>query len=172
MSTVALRLRIVPNARCSEVLGAHGDAIKVEVQAPAMDGRSNEALLAFLTEKLGVTRKEVELLAGEKSRDKTVRIAGMDATEASRRLLQTANEARMKRGEEAHDTGRRQTRTGQRLALAFLTGGGVAGGLGFEFAGCSKTMPLRSSMVPVASQSWVMLLLSSAIEASSRLLAK
>lgn len=83
----ALRLRIVPNARRSEVVGAHGEAIKVKVQAPAMDGKANEALLEFLAEKLGVPRRDVGLVAGEKSRDKTVAIEGLDAETARQRLL-------------------------------------------------------------------------------------
>ena len=53
-----------------------------------------------------------------------------------------------------------------------MTAGRGAGGFGLALPGASKTMPLRSSMVPVASQSWVMLLLSPAMAASSRLLAK
>lgn len=81
-----LRLRVVPNAKRSEVVGVHGDAIRVKVQAPAMDGKANEALLEFLAGKLGVPRRAVALVAGEKSRDKTVAIADLDAEEARRRL--------------------------------------------------------------------------------------
>jgi uncharacterized protein (TIGR00251 family) len=50
----ALKLRIVPNARHSEVVGEYGDAVKVKVAAPAVDGKANAALLEFLAEKLGV----------------------------------------------------------------------------------------------------------------------
>ena len=86
MSAV-LRLRVVPNAKRSEVVGVHGDAIKVKVQAPAMDGKANEALVEFLAEKMGVSRRAVQLVAGEKSRDKTISIADLDGDEARRRLL-------------------------------------------------------------------------------------
>jgi uncharacterized protein len=85
--SAVLRLRVVPNAKRSEVVGVHGDAIKVKVQAPAMDGKANEALLEFLAGKLAVPRRAVQLVAGEKSRDKTVSIAELDADEARRRLL-------------------------------------------------------------------------------------
>jgi uncharacterized protein (TIGR00251 family) len=84
---VTLRLRVVPNAKRSQVVGVHGDALKVKVQAPAVEGKANEALLEFLAEKLGVARRELELIAGEKSRDKTVRIANLAAEDARRRLL-------------------------------------------------------------------------------------
>ncbi|MGB8168146.1 MAG: DUF167 domain-containing protein [Chthoniobacteraceae bacterium] len=86
MSAV-IRLRVVPNAKRSEVVGIHGDAIKVKVQAPAMDGKANEALLEFLAEKMAVPRRAVQLIAGEKSRDKTVSIAELDVDAARRRLL-------------------------------------------------------------------------------------
>ena len=85
--SATLRLRVVPNAKRSEVIGVHGDAIKVKVQAPAMDGKANEALLGFLAEKMGVARRSVQLLAGEKSRDKTIGIADVEVDEARRRLL-------------------------------------------------------------------------------------
>ena len=91
MSSATLRLRVVPNAKRSEVVGAHGEAIKVKVQAPAMDGKANDALLAFLAEKLGVSRRAVVLLSGEKSRDKTVAIEGIDPAQARGHLLRTAD---------------------------------------------------------------------------------
>lgn len=80
-------MRIVPNARRSEVVGVHGDAIKVKVQAPAMDGKANEALCDFLAEALAVPRRAVEIVAGQKSRDKLVAIADLETDEARRRLL-------------------------------------------------------------------------------------
>ena len=87
MNAATLRLRVVPNAKRSEVVGKHGDAIKVKIQAPATDGKANDALLAFLAEKLGVPRRDVVLVTGEKSRDKTVEISGLTADEARARLL-------------------------------------------------------------------------------------
>ena len=82
-----MRLRVVPNAKRSEVVGASGEAIKVKVQAPATDGKANEALLAFLAEKLGLPRREVTLVVGEKSRDKIVAIESLSDAEAADRLL-------------------------------------------------------------------------------------
>jgi uncharacterized protein (TIGR00251 family) len=82
-----LRLRIVPNARRSEVVGTHGDAIKVKVQAPAVEGKANEALREFLADLLEVPARSVEIIVGEKSRDKVVAIADLETEEARRRLL-------------------------------------------------------------------------------------
>jgi uncharacterized protein (TIGR00251 family) len=83
-----LRLRVVPNARRSEVVGVFGEAIKVKVQAPAVDGKANEALRDFLAERLGIPTRDIELVAGEKSRDKTLAITGLELEEARARLLQ------------------------------------------------------------------------------------
>ncbi|MEA3208785.1 MAG: uncharacterized protein QOE70_1842 [Chthoniobacter sp.] len=85
--TQTLRLRVVPNAKRSEVVGRHGDAIKVKIQAPAMDGKANEALLDFLAGKLALPRRALALATGEKSRDKAIAIDGLDLEEACRRLL-------------------------------------------------------------------------------------
>ena len=82
-----LKLRIVPNAKRNEVTGEHGDAVKIKIAAPAIEGKANEALLEFLAEKLGLHRRNLTLIAGEKSRDKLIEIAGLDATEARGRLL-------------------------------------------------------------------------------------
>ncbi len=82
-----LKLRIVPNAKRNEVTGEHGDAVKIKVAAPAIEGKANEALLEFIAEKLGLHRRNLTLIAGEKSRDKLIEIAGLDATEARGRLL-------------------------------------------------------------------------------------
>ncbi len=82
-----LRLRIVPNAKRSEVVGEHGEAIKIKVKAPALEGKANEALRDFLAETLGVSGRDVELVGGEKSRDKTVAIAGLELAYVKARLL-------------------------------------------------------------------------------------
>ena len=88
MSTkTILKLRIVPNARRSEVVGAHGDAIKVKVQAPPVDGKANEALCEFLAEQLQIPARSIEIVGGEKSRDKVVAVADMDLAIARQRLL-------------------------------------------------------------------------------------
>jgi uncharacterized protein (TIGR00251 family) len=83
----ALKLRIVPNARRSEVVGEYGDAVKVKVAAPAVDGKANAALLEFLAEKLGVPERSLSIVGGEKSRDKWLEISDLGAEEARRRLL-------------------------------------------------------------------------------------
>ena len=88
-SKALLRLRIVPNARKSEVVGPYGEAIKIKIQAPALEGKANEAVRKFLAERLQVPPARVELVSGEKSRDKLVSIMGLSSDEARARLLAT-----------------------------------------------------------------------------------
>jgi uncharacterized protein (TIGR00251 family) len=66
-----LRLRVIPNARRNEVVGEYGDAVKIKIAAPALEGKANEAIRGFLAERLGVSVRAVEFVSGEKSRDKT-----------------------------------------------------------------------------------------------------
>ncbi len=59
-----------PGAKRTEVAGLHGDSLKVRVAAPALEDRANDALCAFIAERLGVARREVVLAGGAKSREK------------------------------------------------------------------------------------------------------
>ncbi|HVZ66526.1 MAG TPA: DUF167 domain-containing protein [Lacunisphaera sp.] len=86
MATCTLELKTIPNAPRDEIAGWLGEALKVKVHAPALDGRANDALLAFLADKLGVPRRAVVLVRGDKSRHKVVRIEGLDAAAVRARL--------------------------------------------------------------------------------------
>ena len=81
-----LKVRVVPNARRTEVVGSHGDAVKIKLQAPAIEGKANKALLRFLSEALATPNGTVTIRSGEKGRDKLVEIVGM-AFEAARSKL-------------------------------------------------------------------------------------
>ncbi len=82
-----VKLRIVPNAKRDEVVGEYGDAVKIKVAAPAVEGKANEALLEFVAEKLRVHRRDITLISGEKSRDKLIEAANLETIEARARLL-------------------------------------------------------------------------------------
>ncbi len=86
MPACTLELKTIPNAPRDEVAGWLGDALKVKVHAPALEGRANDALLEFLADKLGVHRRDVTLVRGDKSRHKVVRIAGLTLAEVKGRL--------------------------------------------------------------------------------------
>jgi uncharacterized protein len=72
---VLLQLSVMPNAKRTEVDGLHDGALRVRLAAPPIDGRANEALVAWLAKSLGVPRRDVEVLRGESSRRKQVAIA-------------------------------------------------------------------------------------------------
>lgn len=69
-----LRIHAQPQARRTEVVGPHGDSLKIRVAAPALDNRANEALVAFVAERFGVSRRDVVLLSGEKAREKRLQV--------------------------------------------------------------------------------------------------
>ncbi|RXK54780.1 YggU family protein [Oleiharenicola lentus] len=79
MPDCTLELKVIPNAPRNEVVGWLGTALKVKIHAPALEGRANDELLDFLAETLGLPRRSVTLVRGDKSRQKVVRIAGLDA---------------------------------------------------------------------------------------------
>ena len=63
-----------------------GDAILIRLNAPPVEGAANEALIAFLSDVLGVPRRDITLVAGEKSRDKRVQVDGVSQEFAAGRL--------------------------------------------------------------------------------------
>jgi uncharacterized protein (TIGR00251 family) len=71
---IVIAVHVQPQARCTEVAGLHGDSLKIRLAAPPLDNRANEALVAFVAERFGVARRDVTLLAGEKSREKRLEI--------------------------------------------------------------------------------------------------
>ena len=64
-----------------------GDAVLIRLAAPPVDGAANDALVAFLSDALGLPRSSITIIPGEKSRDKRVRIEGLDEATARERLL-------------------------------------------------------------------------------------
>jgi uncharacterized protein (TIGR00251 family) len=80
------RVRVLPRSRRDEVVGLHGEALKIRLMAPPVEGKANRALQEFLAGRLGVSRSAVEILSGHASRQKRVRVAGVSAA-AIRALL-------------------------------------------------------------------------------------
>jgi len=72
-----LEIKAVPNAPKTQVIGWLGEAMKVKVHAPALEGKANEELCSFLAETLGLPKRSVRLLQGDTARKKLVEITGM-----------------------------------------------------------------------------------------------
>ena len=77
-NSCTLAIKAIPNAPRSEVIGWLGESLKVKVHARPVEGRANEALCEFLADALGLPRRAVSVLRGDTSRQKLVRIDGLE----------------------------------------------------------------------------------------------
>ncbi|MBK6971884.1 MAG: YggU family protein [Sterolibacteriaceae bacterium] len=82
---VILSVHVQPGASRNEIVGEHGDALKIRLAARPVDSKANASLVAFVAERLDVLRSQVELIGGKASRHKRVRVSGtsLDAVEAA-----------------------------------------------------------------------------------------
>lgn len=96
MATLAVYVQ--PRAKRTEVAGTHGDAIKIRVAAPPVDGAANDELVRFLASRLRTARSAIAIVGGATSRLKRVRITGLTTPEAINRLTQISPPAPPGRG--------------------------------------------------------------------------
>jgi uncharacterized protein (TIGR00251 family) len=83
---IRLRVQVQPRASRTEIGGPHGDALRIRLAAPPVDGAANDALVRFLADTLDRPRAAVRLTAGASSRRKTVDVAGISLAQAAGRL--------------------------------------------------------------------------------------
>lgn len=81
-----LSVHVQPGARGAGVVGEHGDALKIRIDSPPIEGRANQALIAFLASRLDLAKGALTLLSGESSRRKRVLVSGLPAADLLRRL--------------------------------------------------------------------------------------
>ncbi len=89
-----LRVHVQPGAGRTAVVGRHGDALKVRMAAPPERGRANDAVRTLLAEVLSIKEAQVELVSGESSRTKHLKVSGVEAADLDRLLglaLEPAN---------------------------------------------------------------------------------
>ncbi len=79
-------VKVHPRAKRSAIAGEIGDALKISLTAPAIEGRANQACIEFLAEVLRVPKSSISIAAGETSRQKVIRVAGLAAAEVGARL--------------------------------------------------------------------------------------
>jgi len=84
---ITLTLHIQPGAKKTEFAGRHGDALKIRLAAPPVDGKANEALVRFVAETLKLPKSAVSLKSGQTSRRKVLEVQGATA-EAVARLIE------------------------------------------------------------------------------------
>lgn len=88
--TVSLQIRVQPRASKDEIAGVIGGALKIRLQAPAVENRANEALVEFLAHLLKRPKAAVRILGGERSRIKRIEIRGVTKQQVLGLLVQDA----------------------------------------------------------------------------------
>jgi uncharacterized protein (TIGR00251 family) len=84
--SVSIRVRVTPRSSRNAVAGLEGEALKIKLTAPPVEGAANAALAAFIADWLGVRKSKVSIIRGGKSRTKIVRIEGVTAEQVKTRL--------------------------------------------------------------------------------------
>lgn len=83
---VTFAVRVQPRAKKNAVVGEMGEALKIALTAPPVEGKANDACVAFLAELLAVPRSSITIAAGETSRSKVIRVSGVMAGTVEARL--------------------------------------------------------------------------------------
>jgi len=83
---ITFTVKVHPRARKNAVIGEVGDALKLSLTAPPVEGQANEACIAFLAKLLAIPRSSVTIAAGATSRRKLIRVTGLSAEQACSRL--------------------------------------------------------------------------------------
>ena len=85
-SGAMFQVKVHPRAKKNAITGEVGDALKLALTAPPLEGRANQACIEFLAEVLNVPRSSVTIAAGESSRNKVIRVRGLSAAQVEAKL--------------------------------------------------------------------------------------
>ena len=83
---VTFAVKVHPRAKKNAITGEVGDALKIALTAPPVEGRANQAVIELLAEVLRVPRGSVSIAAGQSSRNKVIRVSGVTAAMVGERL--------------------------------------------------------------------------------------
>ena len=86
MAPTLIQVRVIPRARRTEISGRRGAAILIRLAAPPVDGAANDALIAYLAERLGLPQRRITIARGGSGRDKTLAVDGLTSADVARRL--------------------------------------------------------------------------------------
>jgi hypothetical protein len=84
---VELKVLVQPRASRTRVVGEHDGQLKIQLAAPPVDGEANAALIEMVAKMMGLPRRQVEVVSGDASRRKRVRVSGIDATRAAEAVM-------------------------------------------------------------------------------------
>ena len=85
-ASATLSVKIQPRASKNEIIRREGGGLKIRLTAPPVDGAANEALVKLLAGELGVAKSRVEIVSGQSSRDKIIRVDGLSSEDVERLL--------------------------------------------------------------------------------------
>lgn len=83
---VLLAVYVQPRSSSNKIAGLHGDALKICLTTPPVEGKANKAIIAFLAKFFGLQKSSVTIKSGKKSRTKNVSLSGINRTEAEKML--------------------------------------------------------------------------------------
>ncbi|MCX5874740.1 MAG: DUF167 family protein [Deltaproteobacteria bacterium] len=81
-TSVSLSIHVQPKASRTRIVGLHGDAVKIGITSPPVDGKANAAVIQFIAKLFKIPRAAVTLASGEASRDKRLILAGISMAQA------------------------------------------------------------------------------------------
>lgn len=87
-SSCTISVKVLPRSSRNMVVGVENGVLKIKVQAPPVEGAANEALIDFLSKILARPRNSIEVLKGQTSRHKLIRLKGMERTEVLKTILE------------------------------------------------------------------------------------
>jgi len=87
VGAVTFAVKVHPRAKKNAITGELGDSLKVALTAPPVEGKANDACIEFFAKLLKVPRSSVSIAAGQTSRSKVIRVAGLSAQEVRARLV-------------------------------------------------------------------------------------
>jgi len=82
-SSVTFSVRVIPRSSRTEIVGERDGALKVKLKSPPVEGAANEELVRFLSKLFGVTQAQLEIVSGQTSRNKRIRISDLSADKIS-----------------------------------------------------------------------------------------
>lgn len=86
MASTLLKLHVTPRGSKNEIVGWREDVLCVKITAPPVEGSANAAIVKFIADCLGLRKNQVELVSGEKSREKMLRVDGRTMEEIRDRV--------------------------------------------------------------------------------------
>jgi uncharacterized protein (TIGR00251 family) len=80
--SVSIKIKVEPRSSKSGIVGLYGDALKVKLTSPPVDGEANKELVEVLAKECGIRKGDIEIVSGKSSKNKLVRIAGIQSITA------------------------------------------------------------------------------------------